>query len=52
MLQAKAAGLVPDIQKMRELIRNSVAVTVFTPADKELWEDAYADFLKVFRENI
>ncbi|WP_321519416.1 rhamnulokinase [uncultured Bacteroides sp.] len=52
MLQAKAAGLVPDIQQMRELIRKSVAVSVFTPADKELWEGAYADFLKVYREDI
>jgi len=52
MLQAKAAGLVPDIQKMRELIRNSVEVSVFTPADKELWDGAYAAFLKVYREDI
>jgi hypothetical protein len=37
---------------MRELIRKSVAVSVFTPADKELWEGAYADFLKVYREDI
>jgi len=52
MLQAKAAGLVPDIQKMRELIRSSVEVNVFTPADEELWSSAYAEFLKVYREDI
>ena len=52
MLQAKAAGLVPDIQKMRELIRSSVEVNVFTPTDEELWGGAYAEFLKVYREDI
>ncbi len=52
MLQAKAAGLVPDICKMRELIRKSVKVNIFTPTDKELWEEAYNKFLQVFIDNI
>lgn len=52
MLQAKAAGVVSDIKNMREMIRRSVAVNLFSPVDKELWDEAYAAFLEVFRENI
>lgn len=49
MLQAKAAGMVPDIQQMREMIYNSVSVKTYDPADKDLWEEGYKRYLKVYK---
>lgn len=46
MLQAKAAGVVSDLDQMRSVISNSVNLKEFTPstANKEKWEQAYARF--------
>ena len=52
MLQAKAAGIVDDIQAMRRLIANSIQTTCYPPADTGMWEDAYQQYLKVFRDDI
>lgn len=52
MLQAKAAGVVSSIQQMREMICASIDVNVFEPVEKDIWDEGYVAFLKVFRENI
>lgn len=52
MLQAKASGMVEGIAGMRKLIRSSVSVSTFTPAEQSLWEKGYETYLKVVRENI
>lgn len=52
MLQAKAAGMAGDIAAMRELIRSSVEVSTFRPADQSLWEKGYASYLIIYREDI
>ena len=46
MLQAKASGEVKDIWQMRHIIANSLELKRFTPADKEVWDKAYARFEK------
>jgi rhamnulokinase len=50
MLQAKAAGLVPDIAAARALIRDSVEVIPFMPEEREKWEAGYSLFLKNYKE--
>jgi rhamnulokinase len=52
MLQAKAAGLVPDIHAMRQLIARSVATKKFTPQDAAKWDEAYETYNKVYRTDI
>lgn len=52
MLQAKAAGIVSDIPAMRSLIAASIDTATYQPQDADLWETAYADYLKVYREDI
>ncbi len=44
MLQAKAAGLVADIDGMRRLIADSVEMKTFVPEDRELWNKMYEKF--------
>lgn len=50
MLQAKAAGIVNDIWEMRRIISNTVEQRVFEPQDKELWNEAYENFLRVINK--
>ena len=52
MMQAKAAGIVSDIPAMRALIARSIDTATYQPQDAALWEAAYADYLKVYREDI
>lgn len=47
MLQAKAVGMVDDIQSMRCLIASSIETTEFIPQDTEIWENAFAKFIEV-----
>ncbi len=47
MIQAKAAGLVGGIFDMRKTIADSVEMRHFEPQDKELWDAAYEQYLKV-----
>ena len=47
MLQAKASGEVKDIWQMRHIIANSLELKRFTPADKEVWDKAYARFEQI-----
>jgi rhamnulokinase len=52
MLQAKAAGLVKDIQEMRSLIGRSIELNSFVPEHPQEWEEAYQSYLKYYREDI
>ena len=47
MLQAKASGDVKDIWEMRKIIANSLELKRFAPQDKDVWDKAYEQFLKV-----
>ncbi|MDR1273947.1 MAG: rhamnulokinase [Odoribacteraceae bacterium] len=50
ILQATAAGFVPDFAAARALIRDSVEPTTFLPGAGEDWEAAHALFLKNYKE--
>lgn len=52
MLQAKAAGLVSNIQEMRKLISSSIELANFVPEHPQEWEEAYQTYLKYYREDI
>lgn len=45
MIQAKGIGLVSSLQEIRNVIRQSVAIETFYPAEEELWNAAYQQFL-------
>lgn len=47
MLQAKAAGMAADVWQMRGVIAQSVKLTEYLPRDKEVWDEAYAKYLRV-----
>ena len=47
MLQAKAAGIVKDINEMRSVINNSLDLAHFEPQDAELWDEGYKTYLRV-----
>lgn len=49
MIQAKAAGLVDDIQSARKTIRNSVRLTTYLPEKAEEWQSHYNKYLNVFK---
>jgi rhamnulokinase len=50
LLQAKAAGLVQDKSQMREIVRNSVELSTFTPNNTSLSDNHYNNHLKVYKE--
>lgn len=52
MLQAKAAGMVQNISEMRSVISDSIELNRFEPQDSTLWDEAYQDYLKNYREDI
>ena len=52
MLQAKASGLVHNIQEMRSLISSSIELANFVPEHPQEWDDAYQTYLKYYREDI
>ena len=52
MLQAKAAGIVSDIQAMRSLIAQSIDTECYEPKDTALWDKAYEKYLTIYREDI
>lgn len=47
MLQARAAGEVEGLGEMRRTIARSTSLRRFEPRDRQLWDEAYAHFLKV-----
>lgn len=49
MLQAYAAGLVPDLPRMRSLIAASVPVEIYTPGNTTAWHKGYHQYLRLLR---
>lgn len=49
IMQAKASGLVNDIDSARNTIRNSVQLTTYTPEKAAEWQSQYDRYLKVFK---
>lgn len=47
MMQAKALGVVADLNEMRKVIGHSVTPTVFCPQDTNEWETAFRRFQKL-----
>ncbi len=47
MLQAKASGEVSDIWHMRQIIAQSTEMKRFEPQEKEAWDKAYSQFVKI-----
>lgn len=47
MIQALAAGAAGDIASMRQLVGRSIPLKRFHPQDTEVWEAAYAAFLRM-----
>jgi rhamnulokinase len=47
MLQAYGAGLYRSLPEVRRVVRNSFAVKDYLPVEREVWEQAYARFIKV-----
>jgi len=50
MLQAKACGLVNDIWEMRKIIANSLELVKYEPEDKEAWDAAYDNYLRITKQ--
>ena len=47
MLQAKAAGLVSDIFKMRHIIAQSIEMKTYLPQDTAEWDKAYEKYIHI-----
>lgn len=50
LMQAKASGLISDVQTARKIVANSVQLTVFEPHESDIWASHYTDYLKVYKE--
>lgn len=50
MMQAKALGLVNDLQEMRSLISSSIPTEVFLPQDTTAWELAYQRYVTILNK--
>lgn len=49
LAQAMALGDVKDIEELRQIVRNSEAVEVWTPNHTEAWENAYKTLLSLMK---
>ncbi|MFR9165452.1 MAG: rhamnulokinase [Dysgonomonas sp.] len=47
MMQAKALGYVKDLREIRTVIYNSVKPDIYTPADINIWKEAYTKYLNI-----
>ena len=50
MLQAKAAGVVSTLQEMRNVISVNVEPDYFSPADAEVWNEAYQKYISIIKK--
>lgn len=50
MMQAMCAGVVSDLQQMRDMIAESVETKLFLPEDTSQWERAYSEYLRLTSE--
>lgn len=49
MVQAKAAGVVDSLWKMRNIIASGIETQTFYPIDKEQWDNAYQRFKSIIQ---
>jgi len=47
LIQAYALGDVKDLAEIRQVVKNSVPLENYEPANKEAWDKAYEEFLRV-----
>lgn len=52
LMQAKADGIVKDTKHIRLIVRNSVSLETFSPADTKTWEVQYEKYLNIYKENM
>lgn len=50
MLQAKAAGVVYSLKEMRRIISTHAKLEYFTPAEEDVWSDAYDNYLSITKK--
>lgn len=48
-VQLMSDNSVADISEARKIVANSSELKVYEPADVDMWEEAYADFLKIVK---
>ncbi len=51
MVQAVAAGEAQSVGALRATVRRSLDLATFAPADTDLWNRAYAQYLKITKQN-
>lgn len=48
MMQAQGLGIITELQEMRDIIRKSIKLDVYTPQDQDLWNNIY----RIYKEKI
>lgn len=51
LVQAMGNGELASVSEIREVVRNSFELTTFKPGNKEPWDDAYDDLLKLIEKH-
>lgn len=51
MVQAVAAGEARSVGALRATVRRSLDLPVYAPAETDLWNGAYAEYLKITKQN-
>ena len=49
LMQAYGCGSVADLEEIRKVVRSSVELESFAPSDADIWEAAYASFVKTVK---
>lgn len=49
LMQAKGIGILDTLDQMRQIVRDSVPLTVFCPKDTAMWEEAYSNYTKLIK---
>ena len=49
LMQAYGCGSVADLNEIRRIVRNSVDLETYAPCDADVWETAYASFIKTVK---
>ena len=47
LIQAYALGEVKDLTEIRQVVKNSVPLETYEPANRDAWDKAYEEFLRV-----
>ena len=52
LMQARAMGILANLNEMREIVRNSFSIETYRPENVERWEEAYANFQEKTQEKV